>query len=238
MNPPEPSEDQDTTQPKLSFVRRLRGLRRRFWAFISRRYFVIVFILFVALVVWGIASFFPAPMKPFAGTILGWVLGLLSVPFVEAVKSSRETQQLARLLKTEVTFNSEVLHYLKNRYQRFADLSGLPIDSSGIPTVLPPPPNQFRFTVFNATLGQHGLLPTFAVQALHDFYWHLTQIETLRQAWEEHRSDRSYNVHSLLCRLVEEAAAALKVGSPSSLIAELQYHSDVGIFRRMVRFYM
>src|SRR5262245_44196530 len=182
----------------------LKGKKYAMWEKVKRIIVVLgqlllklVAIALFAIALWKLFKWLPDNLKPVVGTILGWILGLLSSPIVERLKNAVEYQSLTRLLLVEVRANNLVASGYSNLGLR---------DPQPHP-VRPILPGYFRTTAFTATLGRQGLLPIEIISELHWFYSHISNADRFHVASESDKySDKVAD--GLMTAAINEARKA------------------------------
>ena len=167
--------------------------------------------------------------------LFGWFLGLLAAVYVGNYQACRDSEKLARVLLTEVRHNYKVSGRLAEFGQKFfsaklmsemqAGKDPRPINPSlDLIEVL-----DFRLTVFEATIRDHGLLPESLLSDLHQFYWRLTEMDKmLRMAEDKERPKESASKYLRVFH--HHAVAVVDLVQTTDLLNVLQQRADRGWF--------
>ena len=165
----------------------------------------------------------------------GWFLGLLAAVYVGNYQACRDSEKLARVLLTEVRHNYKVSGRLAEFGQK---VFGAKLKSEMQTGKDPRPINpsldlievlDFRRTVFEATIRDHGLLPESLLSGLHQFYWRLTEMDKVRRIAED--KERSKELASKYLRaFFHHAVAVVDLVQTNDLVNVLQQRADQGLF--------
>jgi hypothetical protein len=167
--------------------------------------------------------------------LAGGFVGFLSAVSLSNYQACRDSEKIARVLLTEVRHNYNVSRRLAEFGQKFfgaklrsempAGEDPLPINPSlDVIEVL-----DFRRTVFEATIRDHGLLPENLLTDLHQFYWRLTETDkVLRIAEDKERSKESASKYLRVFH--HHAVAVVDLVKTTNLLNVLQGRADRGLF--------
>jgi len=165
---------------------------------------------------------------------LGGFLGLSSVLLVDNYRDLCQGKRLARILLPEMEHNYRVSKKLAGIGRKWFDAES----KEKIQEVETPPQISnlqlihvldFRRTVFEATIINHGILPLNLLSDLHEFYWTLTKIEKVRGfASDEKTLDTSREGY--LRASFHQAVALIDRIEKTDLLANLKRQSSSGYF--------
>jgi hypothetical protein len=165
--------------------------------------------------------------------LCGGLIGFFSAVFLSNYQSCRDSQKLARILLIEVHHNYRVSAQLAEAAQAHfgakteAEIQKLKEPQSTNPSLQLIGLLDFRRTVFDATVRDHGILPEKLLGDLHDFYWELTKTERVRQIAEKGTGNRGAAVRYLRS-FYHHSVAVIEMVRRVDLLATLQLQADRG----------